>query len=210
MQKKLEATILFVDFTKALTPFTEEIWSKFYSPTANPPPNKNVAAIVMLYRNTKVKVRSPDGDTDYFDIVAGVQQGDTLAPYLFIIRLDYVIRISIDKIKKNGFKLTKERSGRYPAKTITDTDYADDIELLANAPSQAETLLHSLKWAATGIDLHFNTYKTEYMFFNQIGDISRLNGSPLKQVHLPRKQCLITRDRHQHATSKGKGIDSYR
>ena len=34
----------------------------------------------MLYKNTKVKVRSPDGDSDYFDIVAGVLQGDTLAP----------------------------------------------------------------------------------------------------------------------------------
>ena len=40
---------------------------------------------MILYRNTKVKVRSPDGDTEYFDIVAGVLQGDTLAPYLFII-----------------------------------------------------------------------------------------------------------------------------
>ena len=29
----------------------------------------------------------------------------------------------------------------YPAKTITDTDYADDIALLANAPTQAESLL---------------------------------------------------------------------
>ena len=36
---------------------------------------------MMLYRKTKVKVRSPDGDTDYFDITAGVPQGDTLAPY---------------------------------------------------------------------------------------------------------------------------------
>ena len=39
-----------------------------------------------------------DGDTDYFDIVAGVLKGDTLAPYLFIICLDYVLRKSIDKI----------------------------------------------------------------------------------------------------------------
>ena len=40
---------------------------------------------MMQYRNTKVKVRSPDGGTDYFDIVAGVLQGDALAPYFFII-----------------------------------------------------------------------------------------------------------------------------
>ena len=42
--------------------------------------------------HSKVKVRSPDGDTEYFDIVAGVLQRDTLAPYLFIICLDYVLR----------------------------------------------------------------------------------------------------------------------
>ena len=55
-----------------------------------------------------------------------------------------MLRTSIDKMKENGFKLTKERSGRYPAQTITDADYADDIALLAYAPAQAETLLDSL------------------------------------------------------------------
>ena len=54
-------------------------------------PKETVAAIMMLYKNTKVKVRSLDRDTDNFDIVACVQQGDTLAPYLFIICLDYVL-----------------------------------------------------------------------------------------------------------------------
>ena len=60
----------------------------------------------------KVKVRSPDGDRDFFDIVAGVMQGDTLTPYLFIVCLDYVLRTSIDKMKDSGFKLTKEISKR--------------------------------------------------------------------------------------------------
>ena len=67
---------------------------------------------MILYRNTKVIVRSPDGDTDYFDIVAGVLQGETLASYLFIIYLDYVLRILIDEIKGNDFELTKKRSRR--------------------------------------------------------------------------------------------------
>ena len=64
-------------------------------------------------------------------------------------------------MKDNGFKLTKERSRRYPARTITDVDYADDIALLANKFAQAETLLHSLEWAAVGIGLHVNAHKTE-------------------------------------------------
>ena len=44
----------------------------------------------------------------------------------------------------NGFDLTKKRSRRYPAKIITDADYADGIAILANTPNQDETLLHSL------------------------------------------------------------------
>ena len=82
----------------------------------------------------------------------------------------------------NGFKLTKGRSRRHPAKTITDADYADGIVLLANAPAQAETQLHRLKRAAAGIGLQVNAHKTEYMCLNQTGDIFTLNVSSLKLV----------------------------
>ena len=88
----------------------------------------------------------------------------------------------IDKIKENGFELTKRRSRRYPATTITDADYADDIAILANTPDQAETLLHSLERAAANIGLYVNAHKTEYMCYNQTGDISTLEGIPLKLV----------------------------
>ena len=80
------------------------------------------------------------------------------------------------------FELTKKRSRRYPAKTITDADYADDIAILANTPNQAETLLHSLEQADAGIGLHVNAHKTEYMCFNQTDDISTLDGISLKLV----------------------------
>ena len=53
-----------------------------------------------------------------------------------------------------------------------DVDYADDIALLANTPTPAKTPLHSLERAAAGISLHVNADKTEYMCFNQRGDIS--------------------------------------
>ena len=129
-----------------------------------------------------MKLHSPDGDTEYFDIVAGVLQGDMLTPYVFIICLEYLLRTSIDKIRENGFEPTKKRSRRYPAKTITDADYANDIAILANTPNQAETLLHSLERAATGIGLHVNTHKTEYMCYDQTGDNSTLDGTSLNLV----------------------------
>ena len=85
-------------------------------------------------------------------------------------------------IRKNGFELTKKRSRRYPAKTITDADYADDIAIVANTPNQTETLLHSLEQAAAGIGLHVNAHKNKYMCYNQTGDISTLDGTSLKLV----------------------------
>ena len=82
-----------------------------------------------------------------------------------------------------------------------DADYADDIALPANSPTQAESQLHCLERAAGGIGLPVNLYKIEYMCFNQRGDISTLKGRPLKLVdkfsyeavsHQPRK--ISTRD----------------
>ena len=61
-----------------------------------------------------------------------------------------------------------------------DADYADYIALLANTPILAKSLLHSLELTAGGIGLHMNADKTKYMFFNQKGDISTLNGGSPK------------------------------
>ena len=57
----------------------------------------------MLYKSMEAMVHSPDGDTNFFNIDAGVLQGDILAPYLFILCLDYVLQTSIDLINENGF-----------------------------------------------------------------------------------------------------------
>ena len=180
IRRILQVTLLLVDFTKTFDSIQRGKMEQTL--LAYGLPKETVAAITILYRITKVKVRSPDGDTEYFDIVAGIRKGDTLAPYRLIICLEYVLRTSIDKIRENGFELTKKRSRRYPAKTITDADYASNIAILANTPNQAETLLHSLARAAADIGLHVNAHKTEYMCYNQTGDISTLDGTPLKLV----------------------------
>ena len=72
-------------------------------------PKETVTEIMMLYRNTKVNVRLPDGVTGLFDIIAEVLQRDTLAPYLFIIDLNYLRWTLIDIIKENGFILKKKK-----------------------------------------------------------------------------------------------------
>ena len=100
--------------------------------------------LVLRHMINKCRIKS----LFYFSLVYGIST--------IVGCLDYVLRTSIDKIKENGFELTKKRSRRYPATTITDADYADDIAILANTPDQAETLLHSLERAAASIGLYVN------------------------------------------------------
>ena len=152
-----------------------------------------------------------DGDIDFFDIVAGVLPRDTLAPYLFIICLDYVLRTSINKMKDNGFRLTKKRSRWYPGQTITGADYADDIMLLANTRAKAETLLHSLEQVVADIGLHVNSHKTEYMCFNLTGDISTLNASSLQLLDkFTYLGCSVSSTEKDINKRLAKGLDSYR
>ena len=65
-------------------------------------PKETAAAIMIHYKSTKVSF-AHRMETDFFDIVAGVLQVDTLDPYLFIISPDYALWTSIDLIKENGF-----------------------------------------------------------------------------------------------------------
>ena len=54
-------------------------------------------------------VHSFNGNTDFFHIVAGVLQGYTLAPFLYIFCQDYIQQMSTDLMKENGFTLKKMR-----------------------------------------------------------------------------------------------------
>ena len=62
---------------------------------------------MMVYKSTKAMVRSLDDDIDFFDIFAEVLQRDTLAPYLNTICLDYVLRTSIDQMKRKWSQTKK-------------------------------------------------------------------------------------------------------
>ena len=65
---------------------------------------------------------------------------------------------------------------------LTDADYTDDIALLANTPSHAESRLHIPKQAEGGIVPYANADKMEYMCYNKKAHISTLNGGSLKLV----------------------------
>ena len=60
-----------------------------------------------LYIGAKAKVRFDRNKlTESIDLSVGVLQGDTLAPYLFIIVMDFVLRTALDSDPSLGL-LTK-------------------------------------------------------------------------------------------------------
>ena len=84
--KNLEVTLLFVDFSSALDSIDRGKMEKIL--LAYGLSKEDVSAIMMIFKNRKVKVHSPYGETDYFEIVGEVLLGDTLTLYLFFICLD--------------------------------------------------------------------------------------------------------------------------
>lgn len=155
--KNLQAALLLLHFSKAFDSVHSGKLEKIL--LAYGIPSETVAATMMLYKNTKSLVRSPDGDTNFFDINAGVLQGDTLAPFLSVITLDYVLRTSLDKHHHLGFTLSPRLSSRYPPEQLTDVDYADDLAITADTITNATVLLHNLGNAANEVGLYVNASK---------------------------------------------------
>ena len=179
--KNLTAVMTFVDFSKAFDSIHRGKLMKILHAYGVPEPV--VSAIQVLYTDTFAKVLTPDGDTEEFEILAGVLQGDTLAPFLFTIALDYALRIATRDETEVGFTLQRARSKRHPAKTLCDTDYADDLALLSNTLEEAQLFLIRLEVAVAQIGLHVNEDKTKYMTFNHHdGFLITLAGNDLDKV----------------------------
>ena len=181
-RKSLPAVMVFVDFCKAFDSIAHE--AMFAILKAYGIPDTLVSLIRLTYGKLKAKVSSPDGETDYFKIHAGVMQGDTLAPFLFVIVLDYALRRAIQgREEELGFTLHPRRSRRVGAESICDLDFADDIVLLSNEIEQAKSLVHSVEAECLKVGLRLNAGKTKAMYFNSdVQPLQSLDGTEIKQA----------------------------
>ena len=110
-KNNLSAVLCFIDFKKAFDSIHRGMMVKILKSYGIPP--NLLRAIETMYAGTRAKVVTPDGSSEEFDILAGVMQGDTLAPFLFIIVLDHALRKAISgREQELGFTLTPRRSRR--------------------------------------------------------------------------------------------------
>ena len=86
----MKGIITFVDFRKAFGSIDRKCMFKILLTYGIPP--KLVDAIKIVYENNLATVWTQEGENDFFKVITGVLQGDPLAPFLFIIVLDFVLR----------------------------------------------------------------------------------------------------------------------
>ena len=181
--KNLKATMVFIDFKKAFDSIHRGLLMKIL--LAYGIPEALVSLIQKLYTGTKARVVTVDGATNLFDILAGVLQGDTLAPYLFIIVVDYIMTITMDEFDSEpGFTIKPARSRRVKAEKLADLEFADDIALCSDTIEEAQVLLERLEAAASNVGLNVNTAKTKFMTVNEeeSSSLTSSSGSELEHV----------------------------
>ena len=127
-------------------------------------PEAVVNAISVLYKNSKGAVMVDGGLSDPFDVTTGVLQGDVLAPFPFVVLVDYLLKKATSQLDSGV--VTHRRSRRHPAKSLNDLDFADDIALLEFSISQAQAQLTKTAEAAADLGLVISAPKTEHMTVN--------------------------------------------
>ena len=174
----LPAILTFIDFKKAFDSIHRGKMLQILKAYGVPP--RLLKAIGSMYKDTFAKVLTPDGETAWFKLLAGVLQGDTLAPFLFIIVLDYALRKAISGREVELGLTIKPRS--HPAEVETDLDFADDIALLSNEISQAQELLNSVLDQCKNTGLLVNSDKTKFIALNSHSGVKLFTDKEIKRV----------------------------
>jgi hypothetical protein len=161
---RLPLIAIFVDFSKAFDSVNRARLEEILQIYGIPNPLRS--AICALYQETTACVRTREGDTQWFNTESGILQGDTLAPFLFLLYMDLVIRATLEGSEEHGFEVEKRRSSRYPGVRVAAMAYADDVVLLSSSAHGAQQLLTRLENAAHPLGLRINTLKTQALALN--------------------------------------------
>ena len=170
---QLPLVVTFIDFKKAFDSINRKVMFAVLRHYGIP--EAVVNAISVLYKNSKSAVMVDGGLSDPFDVTTGVLQGDVLAPFLFVVLVDYLLKKAMLQLD-SGVVIHPRRSRRHPAKSLNDLDFADDIALLESSISRAQAQLTKTAETAADLGLVISAPKTEYMTVN-------CNPQPALQVY---------------------------
>ena len=115
---------------------------------------------------TNCNLLSPDSaETEFFKITTGVLQGYTLAPYLLIIVLDYVVRYRLLMDRRRALDLNKKASKdkvtEFRPKKSLNLKVANNIALFSGQFQQEQELLRNVEELPVNVGLLPNAKKTK-------------------------------------------------
>ena len=118
-------------------------------------PKELVAMIKAMYERSTISIGiTSDGDlAPEFAQKRGIRQGSSLSPCLFILAMDFCLRVFQDSCKELGL----------PSHDQTWCAYADDIADKAVTEEEASSALQELEAASAFVGLRLNVAKTESM-----------------------------------------------
>jgi len=184
----------FVDFSKA---FDSVYWKsivrrlQFWNA-----PDQFIRDIFKVMNGHTLYVRTSDNLlSDPISQGVGVLQGDTLAPYLFILVLDGVLQKLPEHLGALVTRQAPKQTARQRAAglfqfgqseiRITDTAFADDINLIAHTSPNLQQLFTILEREALAVGLRINMGqgKTERFCINDVpGTLVNMHGEQIPVV----------------------------
>ena len=160
-------SIAFVDFQKAFDSISRSAIPQCLRYHAVP--DVLIEAVMDMYTNTSARIKIGKDLSESFTTTSGVLQGDTLAPFLFIIVLDAVLRDA----QLSGYTLRRRQSTRSPEVRLPFLAFADDIALLSDNSADLQSAMDRLYHSARKVGLTINAIKTQALH------IGARNPSPL-------------------------------
>src|SRR5574341_500678 len=108
-----------------------------------------------LYAGQEATIRTGHGTTDWFQTGKGVRQGCILAPCLFNLYAEYIMRNAGLEEAQDGVKIAR--------RNINNLRYADDTTLMAESEEELKSFLMKVKEESEKVGLKLNIQKTKIM-----------------------------------------------
>ena len=151
-QKKL--VLHFIDFKKAFDSVNRDaLWKilRYYGI-----PQKIIKMVQAFYSNCKCRIQLKNQISEAFEILTGVKQGDVLSPFLFLLVIDYGLKMLEDQ--DYGIEISGNK--------LFDLDFADDIALIEECKLSLQNCTDKLIEIMEKIGLRLNAAKCEVISIN--------------------------------------------
>ena len=154
--RNMDTFVCFIDMSKAFDHLNRTLLFNKLVSSINIGTNMYLA-IRSLYHNTMCRIVLNNHFTDYFDVLSGVKQGDTLSTTLFAVYIDSLAR-DINTLDK-GIDI----DGRNVGILL----YADDIALIASNEQDLQCMLdETFRWCKHW-KMSINRTKTKVIHFRK-------------------------------------------